>query len=260
MKVLFMGRKAVAAKSLEYLVQNEQVEVAGVLTDNHLSVSPTSDIARQYGLPLYEFSEALNLMKQGKLNFDLGISMLYWRKLKDEFLTLPKLQIINFHPAPLPDFKGTAGYNMAILGGLDEWAVSAHYVVEEIDAGGIINVMAFPIDPENETAKSLEKVTQPMLLGLFKQVVDTVFDQKSILPVIPNIGGRYISRSEMEALKEVKEGDDVRRKIRAFWFPPYDGAYVMVNGIKCTLVDETILQSLADNADSSSLFKQALST
>ena len=254
-----MGRKAVAATSLEHILQSEHLEVVGVMTDSHLSVSPTSDIAHKYSLPLYEFDQALNLMKQGELNFDLGISMLYWRKLRDEFLSLPTLQIINFHPAPLPDFKSTAGYNLAILEGLDEWAVSAHYVDEEIDTGDIIDVKVFPIDSKRETAKSLERATQPMLLDLFKKVIDAVIKQRSILPVTPNIGGRYISRPEMEALKEVKAGDDVRRKIRAFWFPPYDGAYVMVNGVKCTLVDETILQGLAEPG-TSSLFTQAQNT
>ncbi|MEE8057930.1 MAG: formyltransferase family protein [Pseudomonadales bacterium] len=255
MKVLFMGRKPVAAEALEFLLQKEQINVVGVLTDSHLSISPTSDVASHYGIPLYEFSEALSLMKQGALEFDFGISMLYWRKLKEEFLTLPKLGIINFHPAPLPDFKGTAGYNMAILKGLDKWAVTAHYIDEEIDSGGIVEVSSFSIDPDNETAKSLEKTSQPMLLNLFKRVINTVTEQKALLPVTPNSGGCYISRSEMEALKEVKDGDDVSRKIRAFWFPPYDGAYAIVNGIKCTLIDHNILQQLAD-PDSSNLFTQ----
>ncbi|HAJ43978.1 MAG TPA: formyl transferase, partial [Alcanivorax sp.] len=48
---------------------------------------------------------------------------------------------------------------------------------------------------------------------------------------------------------------DVERKIRAFWFPPYDGAYKVINGVKCTLVSRTILESLADPS-TSSLFTQ----
>lgn len=254
-KVLFMGRKPVSAKALEYLLQKKGVKVVGVLTDSHLSVSPTSQIAQQYGIPLFEFSKALSLMKQGELEFDFGVSMLYWRRLKDEFLTLPSLGVINFHPAPLPEYKGTAGYNLAILEGLDDWAVTAHYVDAEIDTGEIIKVSRFPMDPDHETAKSLEKATQPILLSLFKEIVDSVIEFQDFLPTTPNLGGRYISRAEMEALKEVKEGDDVRRKIRAFWFPPYDGAYAIINGVKCTLVDNSILQQLAEPG-TSNLFTQ----
>ena len=85
------------------------------LTDNHLDISPTAEIAERSGLRLFDFLEALNAIKNGSLEFDLGVSILYWRKLESTFLDAPRLGIINFHPAPLPDYKGTAGYNMAIL-------------------------------------------------------------------------------------------------------------------------------------------------
>ena len=49
---------------------------------------------------------------------------------------------------------------------------------------------------------------------------------KTKLPTTPNIGGRYVSRDEMEATKQIHDGDNIEKKIRAFWFPPYDGAYV----------------------------------
>ena len=57
----------------------------------------------------------------------------------------------------------------------------------------------------------------------------------------------------MEAMKEIKDGDDVSRKVRAFWFPPYDGAFVKINDKKFTLVDNFILSTLSD-PDASSLF------
>ena len=47
MKILFMGRKQVAADALSYLLTLENVEVVGVLTDSHLDVSPTSDVAKK---------------------------------------------------------------------------------------------------------------------------------------------------------------------------------------------------------------------
>lgn len=51
-------------------------------------------------------------------------------------------------------------------------------------------------------------------------------------------------------MKEIKNNDDIDTKIRAFWFPPYDGAYVMMNGKKYTLVNDFILSSLANGATS----------
>lgn len=245
-KVLFMGRKPVAGDALKWLLSKECVEVVGVVTDSHLPQSICADIANDNGVPLFSFEEALEKTNSGELQFDLGLSMLFWRKLKEGLIHSPELQTINFHPAPLPEYKGTAGYNLAILDGLDEWAMTAHYVDDEIDTGDIIELQRFAICKNTETAKSLEKTSQGYLFKLFVNVVGLVLQQRCVLPTTPNSGGRYISRAEMESMKEIKVGDDVPRKIRAFWFPPYDGAYITIGGNKFTLVDEYILNSLAD--------------
>lgn len=252
-KVLFMGRKRVAAETLEWLNALAGVEVTGVLTDNHLSVSPTSDVARRLGFDLYSLEEAEVAIDEGRLCFDLGLSVLFWRRIKSVMINAATRGIINFHPAPLPEFKGTGGYNLAILEGWREWAVSAHYVDEQIDTGGIIEVDWFPIDEERETVVTLEAKCQPRLSNLVGRVVHQALEREEPLPVTPNEGGRYISRAEMEAMKEVREGDDVDRKVRAFWFPPYTGAWIKVNGVRCTLVNDAILRSLAEPG-SSSLF------
>ena len=247
-KVLFMGRKPVASMCLEYLLTVTNLEVVAVLTDSHLEVSHTSETARNAGIPIYDFDIALEKIRNGALNFDIGFSMLYWRKLRGDFLTKPSLGVINFHPAPLPEYKGTAGYNMAILDGREDWAVTAHYVDASIDTGQIIETEKFPINKDYETAKSLEGQCQTELFEQFKRVAHTAINSSELLPARENTGGRYISRTEMESMKEVKPGDDISRKIRAFWFPPYDGAFMMVNGVKCTLIDRSILESLSDNS------------
>lgn len=252
-KVLFMGRKPVAAKALAWLIQHENVTVVGVITDSHLAISPTSEIARKAGLPLLNRELVEQEVANGTLSFDLALSVLYWQKIRKPLIESCPKGIVNFHPAPLPDYKGTAGYNLAILEDLPKWAVSAHYVDEGIDTGEIIQVRDFSVDRARETARSLEAKSQPELLAQFKDVTSQLLNNEARLPTIPNGAGRYVSRAEMEAMKEVKPGDDIERKIRAFWFPPYDGAYKIVGGIKCTLVNRTILESLADQT-SSSLF------
>ncbi len=255
-KILFAGRKLVATRCLEYLLTRENVEIIGVLTDSHLEISPTKNLAVSSGIPIYSFDAALERIGSGKLDFDLGLSVLYWRKLRDGFLTSPVRGFLNFHPAILPEYKGTAGYNLAILESLDSWGVSAHYVDGSIDTGPIIDVAKFPISLNEETAKSLEQKSVEALYEQFKKIVDLALAAEQMLPTKANIGGRYVTRQEMEEMKEVKEGDDVHRKIRAFWFPPYHGAYKVVNGVKCTLIDDFILQQLADPSVSSLFTKQ----
>lgn len=251
--ILFMGRKPVASRALEWLYERDDVNVVGVITDSHLSTSPTRDMALKFGIDVMNRDDAERRIRDGELNFDLCVSMLYWQKIRSVVISSAKKGVINFHPAPLPEFKGTAGYNLAILENHKTWAVTAHYVDEEIDTGAIIELSWFALDQEQETAQSLERKAQPELLNQFKRVVSKALDADELLPSVSNIGGRYINRAEMESMKELKPGDDVERKIRAFWFPPYDGTFVMVGGIKCTLVHAPILKTLSD-ASVSNLF------
>lgn len=243
-----MGRKLVASKALEWLCEKDDVIVVGVITDCHLPNSPTKEIASKFGLKLFSRCEVERRTLEGKLKFDICLSVLYWERIRTVVIKSAKKGVINFHPAPLPEFKGTAGYNLAILENHKNWAITAHYVDEEIDTGDIIELSWFGVDQKMETAQSLEKKAQPEILELFKRVVSKALNTSEFLSTFPNKGGRYISRAEMESMKEIKPGDDVERKIRAFWFPPYDGAFMVVGGVKCTLVHGPILRALSDES------------
>lgn len=246
-KILFMGRKPVAADALTWLCKSKEVRVVGVITDSHLATSPTKDVAIKYGVEVMSRDEVESRINNDLLHFDFAVSMLYWQKIRPTVSNAARKGVVNFHPAPLPEYKGTCGYNMAILENHSKWAVTSHYVDEGIDTGPIIDISWFEVDQQKETAYTLEKKSQPKLLDQFKRVVTNIMNSEEHLPsVVLNKGGRYISRPEMEAMKEVQSGDDVERKIRAFWFPPYDGAFIMVGGIKCTLVHGAILKTLSD--------------
>lgn len=252
-RILFMGRKQVSANLLQFLSEQAGIEIVGVLTDSHLQGSPTTAKAKALGLPLFTFDTALEAMKEGRLKYDLGLSILYWRKLRDQFLTTPSRGTINFHPAILPEYKGTGGYNLAIMDALDEWGISAHYVDAAIDTGELIEIARFPMDADTETAQTLEKKSMQVLETFAKRLILQAVASEDKLPTTPNQGGRYVSRDEMEAMKQIQPGDDVDRKIRAFWFPPYDGAYIEIDGQKYTLTNRQILEDVAPK-NSTSLF------
>lgn len=246
MRVLFMGRKQAAADSLEWLSSRGH-SIVGVITDSHLEGSPTAAMARKLGLPLLTLEQALADIEEDRLHFDLGVSVVYWRILPQSFIDVAQLGVINFHPAPLPDWKGSAGYNVAILEGLSEWGISAHYVDAGIDTGPIIEVDRFPIDAEKETTQSLEATSMERTVEQFKRVIQRVETEAGLLSTTPNVGGVHISKKNMEEMKIVNPGDDIDRKIRAFWFPPYSGATVNVDGKPYTLVNQQILQALAES-------------
>jgi methionyl-tRNA formyltransferase len=127
---------------------------------------------------------------------------------------------------------------------MSEWGVSCHFVDAEFDTGDIVQVERFAIDPHTATALSVDVDSQEHLYELFQGVMRRVLAGEE-LPRARQGEGRYVSRDEFEAMRRVHPGDDLDRKLRAFWYPPYPGAVVEVNGRDLTLVDEGVLRDLA---------------
>ena len=257
MKMIFMGRKKQSAELLKWTL-DQGIEIAAVCTDNQFANSPTAAMAEKLGIPVLSMEEAEQYVLDHPGEIDLAVSYLYWRRIRTPLIEGPNYGCINFHPAILPDWKGCAGYNIAILKKLPQWGVTAHYVDETIDTGAIIRVNRFDFDYHTATAQSLEKITQDELVNLYKEIVLEV-REKGRLEILPldNKQGTYISRDQMNEMKKITEEDleseDLDVKVRAFWFPPYDGAYIERNGKKYTLVDKEILNTLVDK-DTTALF------
>jgi methionyl-tRNA formyltransferase len=247
---VFMGKnKRSAARSLAYLVERG-VEVRAVVAaepDEHTSEEQRLDrVAAKSGLPLTTDDELYAAAGRGELaEVDLIVSFLFWKRIREPLISLPRIGCLNFHPAPLPDIRGIGGYNVAILEDLPEWGASAHFVDEDIDTGDIVAVERFPIDREAETAFSLDLKSQERLFDLFRTVVDRAAAGEE-LPRTPQGDGRYFTREDLEELRRVRPGDDVARKIRAFWYPPHPGATMEVEGRVVTLVDESLLDRVAE--------------
>jgi methionyl-tRNA formyltransferase len=176
---------------------------------------------------------------------DLVISFLFWKRIREPLLSLGRIGCLNFHPAPLPDLRGLGGYNVAILEGLPDWGVSCHFVDETFDTGDLVEVVRFPIDNRAETAFSLDLRSQARLLELFQDVMARALAGEE-LPRAPQGEGRYVDRAEFESLRVVRPGDDLERKLRAFWYPPHPGAVLEVDGRRLTLVDERLLAEVAE--------------
>jgi len=244
-RVVFMGKsKRSAVRALDWLVQRG-VEVPAVVApepDPALHDSQRLDLAAQrHGLALMTEDE---LYAAPPNDVDVVVSFLFWNLIRQPLLSLGSVGCLNFHPAPLPDYRGIGGYNVAILDGLSEWGVSCHFVDERFDTGDLVEVERFAIDEDAETAFSLDLKSQEHLVELFRRVIGRALDGDP-LPRAPQGQGRYVSREEFDELRVVRPGDDLSRKLRAFWYPPWPGATIDVDGRRLTLVDEQLLRHVA---------------
>jgi methionyl-tRNA formyltransferase len=236
--------KRSAARALDWLVGAgaEVVAVVAGEPDEFTHEEQRVDlVAERHGLTLVSDDE---LGASPPEDVDLVISFLFWKRIREPLLSLGRIGCLNFHPAPLPDIRGLGGYNVAVLDGLSEWGVSCHWVDPEFDTGDLVRVERFPIDPDSSTAFSVDLESQEHLLGLFKWVMERALAGEE-LPREPQGPGRYVSGEEFESLRRVRPGDDLGRKLRAFWYPPYPGAVLEVDGRELTLVDEGLLADAA---------------
>ena len=249
-----MGKcKRSAARALNWLV-GQGCDVAAVVSadpDRFTVAEQRLDlVAERHGLPLVtdgELYAALDDPAGSRLDLadvDVVISFLFWKRIREPLISLGGVGCLNFHPAPLPDMRGVGGYNVAVLEARSEWGVSCHFVDERFDTGDLVAVERFPIDPESATALSLDIESQERLFELFRAVLGRVLAGEE-LPRSAQGEGRYVSREELERLRRLRPGDDLGRKLRAFWYPPWPGAVVELDGRDLTLVDERLLDELA---------------
>jgi len=237
--------KRSAARALDWLV-TEGVDVAAVVAsepDRFTREEQRVDlVAERHGLRLASDDELYAEPPEG---VDVVISFLFWKLIREPLVSLGRIGCLNFHPAPLPDLRGLGGYNVAILEGMREWGVSCHFVDESFDTGDLVDVERFQMDPDSATAFSLDLESQERLLGLFQRVIGQAMRGEK-LARRPQGAGRYVDAVEFERLRRVRPGEDLDRKLRAFWYPPHPGAVVELDGRELTLVDERLLAELAE--------------
>ena len=160
LRIVFMGTPDFAVESLRALVEGKY-NVVGVITmpdkpmGKHQSVlqsSPVKQYAVSQNLPLLqpeklkdaEFLEALKVW-----NADLQIVVAF-RMLPEVVWNMPRLGTFNLHASLLPQYRGAAPINWAIINGEKETGITTFFLTHEIDTGKIIDQVRIPIaDTDN---------------------------------------------------------------------------------------------------------------
>ena len=108
-------------------------------------------------IPVFQpenFREEETVQQLRDLKPDICAVVAYGRILPQKVLDIPTCGCINIHASLLPQYRGSAPYQWAVLDGLKETGVTAMYLVREMDAGDIIDATKTEIGP-NETAGEL---------------------------------------------------------------------------------------------------------
>lgn len=154
--------------------------------------------------------------------------------LSNEILELVDYEAVNLHLAKLPEYQGNFTYNHAILNGEKEYGVTLHWMTQHIDFGDYIFIKYFPVS-DDDTAYSLylKAVDEGMIL--FNQFIDFISEGKKLPRKQMEGEQHFYSRTSLQGLRQMQCSDkpeDIARKSRAFYFPPYESAYFLIGGKK----------------------------
>ena len=184
--------------------------------------------------------------------YDLVFSYLFPHKIPMSVVNKTTFGGINFHPAPLPKYRGFAVYNFGILNNETEWYATVHKIAEDIDCGDILYKTAKCKIRKDETVTSLRDKTHTIMELSLERILtkitnefDVFFNEAEKQSDLDE--GAYYSKSKMLKESRILPSDDketVDRKCRAFWCPPHDGAYIEIDGEKFTLINRDILRRL----------------
>lgn len=170
MRVLFMGTPAFAVSVLRRLVEDKWDVIAAYTQPDKpknrgmkLMPTPVKELALAEGIPVYQPESCRDeavLAQLRALEPDVIVVAAYGKLLPQALLDIPKEAIINVHSSLLPQYRGAAPINWAVLNGDEETGVTIQYMAAELDAGDILLAKKTRIDPQEDAGQLYDRLAE----------------------------------------------------------------------------------------------------
>ena len=230
LRIVYMGTPDFAVESLRCLVEGGY-NVVGVITmpdkpagrGHKLQFSPVKQYALEHSLPLLQpeklkdeaFVEALREWKA-----DLQIVVAF-RMLPEVVWNMPRLGTFNLHASLLPQYRGAAPINWAVINGDTETGITTFFLRHEIDTGEVIQQVRIPIADTDDVGIVHDKL---MMLG-GKLVTETV-------DAILNDAVKPIPQEEMAVVGELRPAPKIFKDTCSIdWNQPVKRIYDFIRGL-----------------------------
>ncbi|MEQ8626721.1 methionyl-tRNA formyltransferase [Ekhidna sp.] len=239
LRIIFLGTPDFAAASLKKLVENH-VNVVAVITapdkpkgrGKKLGISAVKEYALEADLPVLQPTnlkspEFLEELKSYQADLQIVVA---FRMLPVAVWDMPPLGTFNLHASLLPEYRGAAPINWAIINGEKETGITTFFLKHEIDTGEIIFQEKEPIHEEDNVGSLYERLMNKgadLVLKTVKAV------EAGDYPKIP----QNIDQEIKHAPKIFKEdckidwqqtSEDIRNFIRGL--SPYPAAWTKLHG------------------------------
>ena len=237
-KVIFMGTPAFSVPILQALIDEETIEIVGVVSQPDRKVGrkqiitppPVKQLAMEHNLTMYQ-PEKLSGSDEMKeiltLDIDLIITAAYGQYVPTKLLNAPTHRAINVHASLLPKYRGAAPIHYAVLNGDEKTGVTIMYMEKEMDAGNIISQREIAINDEDDTGNLFEKLS---LVGrdLLMDTLPAIFagENESIVQNEDEVTFSPMISKEQEKIDWTLTAREVFNHIRAL--RPAPGAYTIL--------------------------------
>jgi methionyl-tRNA formyltransferase len=243
LRIVFMGTPEFAVASLEALV-NSSHKVAAVVTSpdkpagrgQKIQFSDVKQFALHKNIPVLQpekLKDELFIEQLEKYDADLFIVVAF-RMLPEVVWSLPHLGTINLHGSLLPQYRGAAPINWAIMNGETETGVTTFFIEKDIDTGSIIDRETIQIG-KTETAGELHD--RMMLIGgkVIVRTIDSIerkliqpFPQSKLISNQPELKAAPKIFKDTCKIDWTKEGKKIFNHIRGL--SPYPAAWTTLIG------------------------------
>lgn len=239
LRIIFLGTPEFAVPSLEILVEHK-FDVVAVITapdkpqgrGQKLMPSPVKEAALKHNIPVLQptnlkDSAFIEELKSYQANLQIVVA---FRMLPEMVWAMPELGTFNLHASLLPQYRGAAPINWAIINGEKETGATTFFLKHEIDTGSIIFQEKEPIHESDNVGTLYERLMHKGA-GLVLKTVKAI--ETGNYPSEP----QNMSIEIKHAPKIFKETCEINwnqtsKQVVDFvrGLSPYPGAWTMLNG------------------------------
>ncbi len=179
MKAGFFGTPHIASYCLEKLLEEYSIEFVVTSPDKpagrgrKLRPSQVKELAMEKGIPVLQPQTLGDPSLPGQLEefkCDIFVVVAYGKLIPEKIFNIPPLGTINLHPSLLPDYRGAAPIQWALINGEEKTGVTVQKISRELDAGDIL--MQDEIDVSLDmTAADLYDIVLPLGAEMLKNTM-----------------------------------------------------------------------------------------
>lgn len=178
LRIVFYGTPSFAVPTLEKLIKDRYNIVLVVTSPGETPVKETAD---KYLIPVYQTGntkdpELLEALKKYEPNLGIVIA---FKILPPSIYDFPELGTFNIHASLLPDYRGAAPINWAIINGEKETGLTAFWLDEGVDTGRIIGQTPYLLNPSFNFGQTY-RILADRLTPLFCfNILDAIIEDKA---------------------------------------------------------------------------------